>query len=441
MRVADPIPGPLGRRRLPGRLQWRLWIEPPLALLLSFLPRAIDLAASGLLLVLASPAWAAAAGLAFVRTGRVFDRAERIGRFHVPFEQLRFAGEAPGAGLAVLLNVLRGDMALVGPRPLPRQEAEALGPEYALRFALRPGLVSPFALRRKVGIAYDGEARSDLEFYYGETAQGNLGLGARFLIGQVLAGGAERPAPAELDFFGVTIANTTMDEALDWIAGRVRNRQPGQLAFVNPDCLNIAFRHEAYRHTLQTAARVLPDGIGIHLGCRILGVALRENVNGTDLFPRLCERAAGEGLSLYLLGARPGIAAAAAAEMQRRYPELKIAGSRDGYFSAEETGAAIDAINRSRADILLVAFGAPRQELWIAEHAAELATAVRMGVGGLFDFYSGRIPRAPLWMREIGLEWVYRLMQEPGRMWRRYVIGNPLFLFRVWRQRLQGTNP
>jgi N-acetylglucosaminyldiphosphoundecaprenol N-acetyl-beta-D-mannosaminyltransferase len=148
----------------------------------------------------------------------------------------------------------------------------------------------------------------------------------------------------------------------------------------------------------------------------------------------LCESAARAGLPIYLLGARPGIARAAADAMVQRYPELVVAGARDGYFQSDEEPGVVDAINASGARILLVAFGAPRQELWIARWRDRLEVPVAMGVGGLFDFYSGRIARAPVWMREIGLEWVYRLMQEPGRMWRRYVIGNPLFLYRVWQQ-------
>ena len=100
----------------------------------------------------------------------------------------------------------------------------------------------------------------------------------------------------------------------------------------------------------------------------------------------------------------------------------------------------IETINASGADILLAAFGAPRQELWLARHQARLRPRVLMGVGGLFDFYSGSIPRAPIWMREVGLEWTWRLMQEPGRMWRRYLVGNPLFLYRVYRQKLKETS-
>ncbi len=210
------------------------------------------------------------------------------------------------------------------------------------------------------------------------------------------------------------------------------------MAFVNPDCLNVAWKNGEYRNALLEADRVLPDGIGIHLGCRMLGQALQANVNGTDMFPLLCEAAAREQLPIYLLGARPDIAQAAAENMVQRYPQLKIVGARDGYFQPEEEEAVVDAINCSGARILLVAFGAPRQELWLRRWRDRLVPPVSMGVGGLFDFYSGRIARAPVWMREMGLEWVFRLMQEPGRMWRRYVIGNPLFLFRV---RQQAKNP
>ena len=159
-----------------------------------------------------------------------------------------------------------------------------------------------------------------------------------------------------------------------------------------------------------------------------------EIVDGTDLFPRLCERAADERLALYLLGARPSVAAAAAEAMRAKHPHLEIAGTHHGYFDSRHTSTIVNDINTSGAHILLVAMGAPRQDLWLAAHREELRTPILMGVGGLFDFYSGNIRRAPMWMREIGLEWVWRLLQEPGRMWRRYLIGNPLFLYRVWRE-------
>jgi N-acetylglucosaminyldiphosphoundecaprenol N-acetyl-beta-D-mannosaminyltransferase len=440
MKTDSKIPGPLDRKKN-ILLTWRrIWFEYAALLALEVLPRTFDITLSLVLIMAISPAIFVRALMAKSKTGRVFDTVEMIGRFKMPFRLLHFAGNAPGGGLAMLFNVLRGDMAFAGPRPMPENEASQLTLQQCIRFTLRPGLFSPFGLRRKVGIAYDSESVSDIDFYYSETVQGNMGLIARSLIGDLLAGGGLRPAPPILHFFGIAITNTKMDEAVDWMVKRVQNKATAFVAFVNPDCLNIAYVHDKYRQVLSQADRVLPDGIGINLGCRMMGVSLMANVNGTDLFPRLCERAAAEGMSLYLLGARPGVAETVARNMQERFPRLAIAGVQDGYFKPEETGRVIEAINQSQADILLVAFGAPKQEQWLAEHHDRLRPWVRVGVGGLFDFYSGRFPRAPIWMREIGLEWTWRLLQEPSRMWRRYLIGNPLFLYRVWLQKKDKEN-
>ncbi|MBK1632618.1 glycosyltransferase [Thiohalocapsa halophila] len=440
-RQALKIPGPLGQRM---RGRWRLSIRrsllPAVRFFADVIPRLLDITvAAGLLLVL-SPVVLVRATASIWQTGRLFDAEDLVGRFRSRIQRLAFAGHGPARGLGVWLSVLKGDLAMVGPRPLTAAEAVAVPAADAVRFAVRPGLVSPFGVKRKVGIAHVGESRLDRDFVYGQSVKGDLGLAARSVLNGILGGdGTGRAMPRVLNFFGIPIQNTSMAEAVDWLMAASDPSDPGrrasrQLAFVNPDCLNIAWRDADYRDALLASARVLPDGIGIHIGCRMQGLALRENVNGTDLFPLLCAAAAQQSRSLFLLGARPGIAAAAAEHMQQRYPALRVAGTRDGYFDAADEPAVIEQINQSGADILLVAFGAPRQDLWLQQHRQALKPPVRMGVGGLFDFYSGRIQRAPVWMREIGLEWAYRLLQEPGRMWRRYVIGNPLFLYRVWRQ-------
>ena len=433
----DPIiPGPLDRKTNTLLIWWRVWLETAALPLLEVLPRSFDIILSIILVAVLSPALVILAIAAKAKAGKVFVTLQLIGRFRVPFSRLCFAGNTVGAGLAVLFNILRGDMAFAGPRPMNEEEVMHLTPAQGIRFTLRPGLFSPYGLRRKVGLAYDSEIVSDIDFYYSETVHGNAGLIARSLIGDLLAGGSLRPTPPLLHFFGIDIVNTTMDEAVDWIIRRVKGNASAFVAFVNPDCLNIAYQNDQYRHVLSTlATRVLPDGIGINIGCRLLGVSLMANVNGTDLFPRLCEKSAAEGVSLFLLGARPGVAEAVSQNMRKRFPSLVIAGVRDGYFKTEETEQIVEEINSSNADILLVAFGAPKQELWLAEHHHKLNACVCLGVGGLFDFYSGRLPRAPVWMREIGLEWAWRLLQEPDRMWRRYLIGNPLFLYRVWMQK------
>lgn len=392
--------------------------------------------ALGLLLVL-SPILLGRGVIAVLREGRVFAPERRVGRFREPFRLLRFAGSSLGRTLPVLVNILRGDMSFAGPRPLTEEEATAVPPDGLVRFAVRPGIVSRHGLQKQTGIAYEGEVSADREHYYEQTFRGDLGLVARSIPASILGNRAEETvAPPFLDFFDVTIVNTSMEEAIDWIESRASTFDGNtcQLAFVNPDCLNIAYTSEEYREVLQASERVLPDGIGIHVGCRLLGTSLKANVNGTDLFPRLCERFAETGHSIYLLGARPGVAQAAAEAMQAKYPGLEFAGARDGYFSEDEETEVIESINASGAAVLLVAFGVPKQELWLAQNKGRLRIPVQMGVGGLFDFYSGRIPRAPQWLRELGMEWSWRLLQEPGRMWKRYLVGNWVFLYRVWKQ-------
>ncbi len=435
-RAHATIASPLAHRPRRLRVTWVRSFAGVGRVVADIARRATDVLGALVLLVALSPALIARGALGVAREGRILDRDRHIGRFREPFRLLCFSGSGLGKGLPVLVNILRGDMSFAGPRPLTQEEADAIPPDGLVRFAVRPGVFSRHALQKQTGIAYDAEVSADREHYYEQTLRGDLGLVARSIPASILGNREEVAAPPFLDFFGVTIVNTTMDEAIDWVQARAEEptENPARLAFVNPDCLNIAYTHAEYRDVLQASDRVLPDGIGIHVGCRLLGTSLKANVNGTDLFPRLCERSAQTGQSIYLLGARPGIAAAAAEAMQTKYPGLPIAGARDGYFSEEEEASVIDEINASGASMLLVAFGVPRQELWLARNHDRLRIPVQMGVGGLFDFYSGRIQRAPQWLRELGMEWSWRLLQEPGRMWRRYLVGNWVFLYRVWKQ-------
>jgi N-acetylglucosaminyldiphosphoundecaprenol N-acetyl-beta-D-mannosaminyltransferase len=153
------------------------------------------------------------------------------------------------------------------------------------------------------------------------------------------------------------------------------------------------------------------------------------------LFPRLCAALAGTSHRVFLLGARPEVVAGVRDWIAQHHPSVTVCGSRDGYFNAAEEPQVIADIAAARADLLLVALGAPHQEKWIARCLAATGVKLAIGVGGLFDFYSGRIPRAPQWLRELGGEWLYRLYQEPRRMWRRYLVGNVVFLWRVIRER------
>jgi N-acetylglucosaminyldiphosphoundecaprenol N-acetyl-beta-D-mannosaminyltransferase len=207
--------------------------------------------------------------------------------------------------------------------------------------------------------------------------------------------------------------------------------------FVNAHCINVAAKDAEYHAILAKADALIADGSGIRLAGSTLGCPIVDNVNGTDLFPLLCSRFAKTGKRMFLLGSAPGVAEKAARWAEEFTGSSIIAGTYHGYFKPAEESAVIEAINASGADLLLVALGVPRQEKWIDSVRSLLQVQLCMGVGALFDFYSDTVSRAPLWMRKIGLEWVWRLLLEPGRMWRRYIVGNVVFIVRLMKLRIR----
>ena len=247
--------------------------------------------------------------------------------------------------------------------------------------------------------------------------------------------------PATLNIRNIRLVNVALDDALNAIHAAVRQKVVTKIAFVNADCINIAARNAVYLADLQAMDWVFTDGIGVRLAGQLLKQPVRANVNGTDMFPRLCEDLALEGRRIFLLGAAPGVAHAAGEWAQARYPGLKLVGTHHGYFKPDELPDVLERIRQAQPDVLLVGLGAPHQERWIQAHATALGVPVTMGVGGLYDYYSGRIPRAPLWMRRHGLEWLFRLWQEPSRLARRYLIGNWLFMLRVLSDRVLRGPP
>jgi len=240
-----------------------------------------------------------------------------------------------------------------------------------------------------------------------------------------------------LTLLGVDFLNVKMQEALSLIDDAVKTGTQKTVFFINADCLNKASKDKEYLQILQQGDYVFPDGSGVKLGCKIMGQQVIDNINGTDLLPRLCELALARDYSLYLLGAKPGVAAKMKHHLETQYQGLKITGEHHGYFvrNSLEEQEIIEKMNQTASDILLVAFGVPFQEKWIYQHRAAINAKVLIAVGGLFDFYSGNIPRAPLWLRQRGLEWTYRLYQEPRRMFKRYIIGNPLFIYRIYQRK------
>lgn len=230
---------------------------------------------------------------------------------------------------------------------------------------------------------------------------------------------------------GFEVAHAGMAQAVYWIADRAQSRTPTQIAFLNAHCANLAQKDWRYRDTLNNVDALLPDGSGIALAANLDAVSLGDNLNGTDLFAPLCRCLAFRSIPVFFLGGQPGVAKAAAQNAQADCSALQVAGYRHGYFTPREEDAVISEINASGARVVFVAFGVPSQDVWLARVRHRLHAPVVLGVGGLLDFVSGRVPRAPEWMRKTGLEWLYRFKCEPRRMWKRYLIGNLTFITRA----------
>jgi alpha-1,3-mannosyltransferase len=229
---------------------------------------------------------------------------------------------------------------------------------------------------------------------------------------------------------GVKIQVNTISQAIDFLDRAFERGEPSIVAFANAHSLNIAVVDPRFSSALK-AAFVFNDGAGLDIASLLLfGSVFPENVNGTDFVPRYLAQTT-HRYRIFLLGGRPDIAKHAATIFARLYPQHNIVGYRDGYFDADETDSIIQNIRKSAADIILVAMGNPKQEVWLVDNLASTGCRMGFGVGALFDFISGSIPRAPLWMQKSRLEWLYRLYKEPRRLWYRYVYGNPLFLLRV----------
>ena len=322
-------------------------------------------------------------------------------------------------------SIAAGRLKFVGPRA---------GSRLAGQFPV--GLYSPSYLQTIMGMACEDMELVDQKFF----TESNLLEQVSLCLRSIMAGfitSTKVEGDRTLRIFGVQFVNTTMAAAVQRICAMAETKQPSSqlIYFVNADCLNLAYRDCDYRYLLHKADMVLPDGSGIRLAAKWLGAGLRDNLNGTDLFPYLCDMAANNNKSIFLLGGKPGVAQRAAGYSQQKHMGLVVAGTHHGYFEESEITKVIAQINDSGADILLVGFGAPFQERWLTEHADRISASVSIGVGGLFDFISKDVPRAPTWLREIGCEWVWRIVQQPMDKWKRYIIGNPLFLARVFKQR------
>ena len=237
-----------------------------------------------------------------------------------------------------------------------------------------------------------------------------------------------------IDVMGVGFDNVTMDEALE--RAKTLLAQPGPAYCVTPNAEIVyeAMHDEAFRAILNGAALVLPDGAGTVLGAKLLGTPLKQKVAGIDFSANLLGILAETGKRLYLLGGKPGIAEKAAENMIKKHPGLCICGTADGYFRDE--APVIERINAAKPDALFVCLGAPKQEIFMHAHCADLAVPLMIGLGGSLDGFAGTVKRAPDWMIRLQLEWLYRLIKEPKRIGR--MMRLPKFVLAVLARRLRG---
>ena len=241
------------------------------------------------------------------------------------------------------------------------------------------------------------------------------------------------PDMVSIRVLGVRVDDLDSEGTLDRIEELLAAGGHHLVATVNPEFVMLARRDPAFHRLLEDAALCLADGWGVTWAARRQGRPLPARVTGVDLIPALAERAAEMGWRLFLLGAAPGVAESVAALLKAEHPTLAIAGWHSGVAGPEGDEESLRLIAAAHPDIVLVAYGAPRQELWIARNLARLEAGVGIGVGGAFDYLSGAVPRAPAWMRRAGLEWLYRLVRQPWRARRMVVL--PLFALEVLRTR------
>ena len=243
-----------------------------------------------------------------------------------------------------------------------------------------------------------------------------------------------------VDVLGVGVDPLTVEDLHAQIVRLVRRRRRGLVLNVNAHCLNLCYEDAALRAFFNGAEVVFCDGAGVVLAARVLGGRIPERITYADWAWRLAAFAAAEGFSLFFLGARPGVAQAAAERLKERHPNLKIAGFRHGYFDhaagSPQSAAVVEEINAAAPDILLVGLGMPLQERWLMDYRERIDAGAILTGGAVFDYLSGRLSRGPRLLTDNGFEWLARLLAEPRRLWRRYIVGNPLFLLRVLRQRL-----
>jgi N-acetylglucosaminyldiphosphoundecaprenol N-acetyl-beta-D-mannosaminyltransferase len=238
---------------------------------------------------------------------------------------------------------------------------------------------------------------------------------------------------------GLTIINTK--ECLEICSQFYNSERCHTVFFINAHCFNIAQKNSKYFKALNKADLVLNDGIGIDIAAKLNKNKLKENMNGTDLIPKIISHAYQAKQSFYLIGGVPGIIEQTKKELEKKHSHINIVGIRDGYFLDSENESLIAEINNSKAEVLIIGMGVPRQELWLIDNIEKLKF-VRLAIAGgaIVDFIAGKVKRAPVWVQKLKIEWLYRFINEPKRLFKRYFIGNFVFFLHLFSYKLRLKN-
>ena len=238
----------------------------------------------------------------------------------------------------------------------------------------------------------------------------------------------------KVTLFGITVDNLTISETLDRIEAMIKDGAIHQHVVINVDKIVKMESNPNLRTAVVDCDLINADGQPVIWVSALLQVPLKERVTGIDLFDALIARCAERGFRPYFVGSRQEIAAKTVDVLKGKYPKLQLAGWRNGYWSADDEPTVVQEIKRARPDVLCMAVGSPKQELFLHKWKKEMQVPFVMGVGGSFDVTAGVLKRAPRWMQDAGLEWLFRLAQEPRRLWRRYLIEDMAFFRLVWRE-------
>ncbi|QHI71302.1 WecB/TagA/CpsF family glycosyltransferase [Aminipila terrae] len=237
--------------------------------------------------------------------------------------------------------------------------------------------------------------------------------------------------------FNTYVDALSLDETIQAVERIISERKPTQHVVINASKVNIMQKDKKLTDIINSCSLINADGASIVWASKVLGIPLKERVTGIDLFMSLIELANEKKYKIYLFGAKEEVIIRVKEIFETKYPNLNITGYRNGYFAESDEPAIVENMAESRADMMFVAFSSPKKEYWVNKYINQLNIPFVMGVGGSFDVVAGVTERAPIWMQQHSLEWFYRLIQEPRRMWRRYIIGNAKFVLLTYKTKFK----